>query len=1002
MQELALLLGIVVAEWIVLYPKMTNSTGYFWPALKRTGAFLTLSIAARWAIGWILLRLSLIPFDSDLSRSWVWGFVAGLIVVALPSFFEHFLDKKATTKFVSNALVQLLLRFNLLIGQTLKSAIQKQKEQDNYDYQRSKGWWDLGLPEREINRRLRMLYELVKLEIASYRHQPELLRHDVNISPGQKFYLLVAYLGRKGLRRALETKPLPPPPGLAWDGSERRRKVGIKSDRRSPDPNHLYSRIYDNEELRNRIAGGKALGNPSIPASAIQPEETLPIPCPPDGLLEACLARECLLYVGAGLSTASGYPTWVNLVGDILDWAIKKGHVPSDLGVSLRAALREGDADLVADVVVSNLHGREELLQNYLKEILLKDVPLPSRGHRLLREIPFVGALTTNFDELLEATFSEERHVYTPEDTDPLREDLASRRFFLLKLYGSLRRPSTLLVSPAQYRESIAGNRAFSQAMEGLFFSRTIFFIGASLQGIEAYLDGFTFRGIGRRQHYALVAVSGTAWRAKADLLDRRYGIQVIPYKASTPGYLEVFEFLSKLRDRVEVESRQGTSPDLFYKKSQPLTRIRLENIGAFEELDLELDPSWTLLLGDNGVGKTTVLKAIAVAISGKDAEPFAGRLIRTASRSARIVLSAGTREYMATLIAREEGGYAEIEMTPSRPLEAEGWLAIGFPPLRTTTWGNFKGPGPKGKRRPTSEDLLPLVRGEVEFRFDELKQWIVNLDYWSKDDPSGKYIRLRDQFFEMVRELTEGVSVRFSRVDKFTHQVWVETDDGEVPIEALSQGTASLMGWTGFLLERLHEVYDQQKEDPRLHHALVLIDEIDAHMHPAWQQALVERLTHFFKGIQFVASTHSPFIASSLTSASILRLRREEKTVTVEPQLASFKGWRVDQTLTSPLFDLETGRDSETQRLLLRYTELAARNNLSEIEQQDMQKAAATLEVRMPNPAEREEAREAFKLLEDAMRQQIASRSIEEQDKILAEARVQLQEAITGSRRPQ
>jgi predicted ATP-binding protein involved in virulence len=289
-----------------------------------------------------------------------------------------------------------------------------------------------------------------------------------------------------------------------------------------------------------------------------------------------------------------------------------------------------------------------------------------------------------------------------------------------------------------------------------------------------------------------------------------------------------------------------------------------------------------------------------------------------------------------------------------------------------------------------------------VELRFDELKQWIVNLDYWSKGEPSGKYIRLRDQFFEMVKELTEGVSVRFSRVDQFTHQVWVETDDGEVPIEALSQGTASLMGWTGFLLERLHEVYGQREEDPRLHHALVLIDEIDAHMHPAWQQALVERLGCFFKGVQFVASTHSPLIVSSLTSASILRLRREDKMVIAEPQLASFKGWRVDQTLTSPLFGLETGRDSETQRLLLRYTELAARNDLSEVEQGEMQEAAASLNVRMPTPGEREEARKAFELLENAMRERIASMGIEGQERVLAEAKVQLQEAITGSRRLQ
>jgi hypothetical protein len=199
--------------------------------------------------------------DVSLFRSWIWAAVVGLITVILPSSFEHLIESRVTTKFVKNTLVQLLLRFNLLTGQTLRKSVQKLKEQDNFDCQHSKGWWNSGLPEKQINRRLRMLYEELKLEIACHRREPELLRHDVDISPGQKFYLLVAYLGRKRLRKALEQGPASPPPCQDWDGTERRRTVGKKADRKTPDPNAYYSRAYDNEALRAKVALGEAVAS---------------------------------------------------------------------------------------------------------------------------------------------------------------------------------------------------------------------------------------------------------------------------------------------------------------------------------------------------------------------------------------------------------------------------------------------------------------------------------------------------------------------------------------------------------------------------------------------------------------------------------------------------------------------------------------------------------------------------------------------------------------------
>ena len=179
------------------------------------------------------------------------------------------------------------------------------------------------------------------------------------------------------------------------------------------------------------------------------------------------------------------------------------------------------------------------------------------------------------------------------------------------------------------------------------------------------------------------------------------------------------------------------------------LRKLVLEDIGPFERLELDFPPvsdparsesstRWKILLGDNGVGKSTILKAIAVAIMGNDARSFAARLVRAGKTKGRITLYTEHNPasgFITEILTKDMASEAEVISLPARPMEAEGWLALGFSPLRVVTWASSTGPQPiVQKGRPTADDLLPLVSGESDPRMDRLKQWIVNLD--SVDKP--------------------------------------------------------------------------------------------------------------------------------------------------------------------------------------------------------------------------------------------------------------------------
>lgn len=88
-----------------------------------------------------------------------------------------------------------------------------------------------------------------------------------------------------------------------------------------------------------------------------------------------------------------------------------------------------------------------------------------------------------------------------------------------------------------------------AEFIESVFVSRTLLFLGVSLEGISAYLEGIRFRG-GEQKHHVLVAVSGASWQARADMLQRHYGIEVLPY-LENPHHAEVEEFLKSLVNRV-------------------------------------------------------------------------------------------------------------------------------------------------------------------------------------------------------------------------------------------------------------------------------------------------------------------------------------------------------------------------------------------------------------------------------------------------------------------
>jgi hypothetical protein len=280
----------------------------------------------------------------------------------------------------------------------------------------------------------------------------------------------------------------------------------------------------------------------------------------PSLLVDACLNGDCVLYAGAGLSAQGGLPVWNDCVRELVNWAAYNKLVPAGVIDAAQLDLSRGQTGAAADLLATALEGLEHDLHSYLRHRFCVASELPA-AHALIKQIDFPGLITTNLDNLLDRTFPYSGgRVYTAADCEVLLKAATRRDFFLLKPFGDLDEPHTIRLGPTQCERVIESNPACSDFIEQLLQRRTLLFLGSSLEGIERDLGYIPLQAKMDHKHYAFVSVVGEEWKAAAERLSERYGIQVLSYKAVLDSHSEVVDFLTKLHAAMREKSATAQS----------------------------------------------------------------------------------------------------------------------------------------------------------------------------------------------------------------------------------------------------------------------------------------------------------------------------------------------------------------------------------------------------------------------------------------------------------
>ena len=152
------------------------------------------------------------------------------------------------------------------------------------------------------------------------------------------------------------------------------------------------------------------------------------------------------------------------------------------------------------------------------------------------------------------------------------------------------------------------------------------------------------------------------------------------------------------------------------------------------------------------------------------------------------------------------------------------------------------------------------------------------------------------------------------------------------------------MAAWIGDLLFRVLENSDDLKEQPLTTKGLLLIDEIDLHLHPKRQRELFSFLDEWLPNFQFVVTTHSPMTAQQAGEGELHCLMRERGKIRIYPFSGTPKTLLLHQLVMSPMFGLDTDESKEVEDLKNRYRHLRDKADLSAKEQAELNQLKASL----------------------------------------------------------
>jgi predicted ATPase len=401
---------------------------------------------------------------------------------------------------------------------------------------------------------------------------------------------------------------------------------------------------------------------------------------------------------------------------------------------------------------------------------------------------------------------------------------------------------------------------------------------------------------------------------------------------------------------------------------------LTLENIRCFEKSTVRFSKQgepyrWVTFLSENGGGKSTAIQALGLLLAGPEG---AQQLLPRPIGWLRDEEHVGKLSIRIHQSDNDPGKYGEEKIsrafgytyfiTGSKPItirnkqytepsiienqerrltwlrqnaltsKGTGWFAVGYGAFRRLTR--------------SSQIIIPSLEPQARFsnfitQFDEdqplaaFERWMVYLDYRIAKENDKEAKRQKELGVAAINEVLPD----YVFFDSVTTEGRILFDIGgqKVPTIALSDGYRSVLALAGDLVWRLLLAFPES-DDPLKEEGVVLIDELDIHLHPIWQRDIAFWLQEQFPNLQFIVATHSPLVASGAGEDALTYRFFSKEGKTIVEKIENIASMNVDRILESRAFGLVSPYSPQTTSKIERYDALVRRKKRTSEEEHELQ----------------------------------------------------------------
>lgn len=329
---------------------------------------------------------------------------------------------------------------------------------------------------------------------------------------------------------------------------------------------------------------------------------------------------------------------------------------------------------------------------------------------------------------------------------------------------------------------------------------------------------------------------------------------------------------------------------------STKINNIKIEGIGGITELNLSFQDGLNLICGTNGIGKTTILECISHAFIRNNTQ----RLKRNVNYSKGTCHIQYTENTTTQNISYELTHFNPVGETDYlNKLSTKSSNILVFNAQRTFEYFNLQ----NISRDPQRDNSQTASYAYSGISANDIKNWFIQRFMWSAHINALKPEQAYNLEIAKTCFNTLDNDVSFSKVLPDTYDIMIKTPQGEVYFEYLSSGYKSCI----YILLGIIKEIEYRFKDPYINvtdfSGIILIDEIDIHLHPQWQESLITSLKNLLPNAQIIATTHSPSMIQCAKSNEIIPLQFDENQKIIVKNFSTndygFQGWSIEEILT-------------------------------------------------------------------------------------------------------